>query len=155
MQKLEKSMKEATKRHGTKQKGKKKKEWLDEECKTVIEKRKKLRTRFLGPYNEMDKIKFQEQRKRLKDHVGSGRDKLLTIIIERNKSRRLHWTGHLERMEENRIVKTIGWREPQAKRKTGRPRRKCSEAIAEDLKEKQITNWRDKARNREEWKSIT
>ncbi|KAK9722660.1 hypothetical protein QE152_g19548 [Popillia japonica] len=64
--KLEKSIKAATERQLTKQKGNRKKEWLDEECKTEIEKRKRLRIRLLESQKEIDKIKFQEQRKKVK-----------------------------------------------------------------------------------------
>ncbi|KAK9702818.1 hypothetical protein QE152_g29677 [Popillia japonica] len=56
----------ATERQLTKQKGNRKKEWLDEECKTEIEKRKRLRIRLLESQKEIDKIKFQEQRKKVK-----------------------------------------------------------------------------------------
>lgn len=77
------------------------------------------------------------------------------IISDVVRSRRLQWAGHLERMESERLVKTIAWREPEGKRRRGRPRRKWREAMEEDIREKQIENWRRKAADRKKWKEVT
>jgi hypothetical protein len=78
-----------------------------------------------------------------------------TSISDFIKSRRLQWLGHLERMDESRNVKTIAWKAPDSKRKRGRPRKRWREAVEEDLKEKGIQNWKEKAKNRKKWKEVT
>ena len=70
------------------------------------------------------------------------------------KARRMQWLGHLERMNEQRIVKHLAWKEPVGKKRKGRPRKKWREAVAIDLKERQITNWKEKAKDRKTWQKI-
>lgn len=71
------------------------------------------------------------------------------------KARRLQWLGHIERMEEGRIPKTIAYRRPTYKKKRGRPRKRWYEAVKADLEEKNIREWKIKSKNRKEWKNIT
>ncbi|KAI4466078.1 hypothetical protein MML48_3g00018587 [Holotrichia oblita] len=71
------------------------------------------------------------------------------------KKRRLQWLGHLARMKANRSVKDIAWKKPEGRRKSDRPRKKWRDEIEEDLKEKNIRNWRDVAKNRKEWRRVT
>lgn len=77
------------------------------------------------------------------------------VISDVIKAKRLQWAGHLERMSEERIVKTVGWKEPEGKKKKGRPRRKWREAIMQDLEEKRIQGWRSTAKDRKQWKEVT
>lgn len=75
-------------------------------------------------------------------------------ITELVKIRRLQWLGHLGRMEESRTVKEIPWRKIEGVRKRGRPRKRWWEVLQVDLKDKGITNWREKATNRKDWNKL-
>jgi hypothetical protein len=46
-------------------------------------------------------------------------------IFRMIKSRRMRWTGHVERMEEGRGVYRVLVGKPEGKRPLGRPRRRC------------------------------
>lgn len=75
-------------------------------------------------------------------------------ITDTIKVRRLQWLGHLGRMPENRVVKGIAWKKMEGTRKRGRPRRKWWEAVQQDLQDKGIKNWKEKAKERKEWKKL-
>jgi len=45
-------------------------------------------------------------------------------IVKWIKWQRMNWLGHLERMEENRVPKTIFTQELEGTRRRGRPRKK-------------------------------
>jgi len=71
------------------------------------------------------------------------------------KARRLQWLGHIERMPEERIVKRIESKAPEYKKRRGRPRKRWKQSVLENLKEKKIEDWRNKALNRKTWRNIT
>jgi hypothetical protein len=56
-------------------------------------------------------------------------------IIRMIKSRRMRWTGHVERMGEKRNACRILVRKPEGKRPLGRPRRKGVNKIKMDFRE--------------------
>jgi hypothetical protein len=56
-------------------------------------------------------------------------------IIRQVKSRRMRWTGHVSRMEEERKVYKFLVGKPERKRPLGRPRRRWEDGIRMDLKE--------------------
>jgi len=62
-----------------------------------------------------------------KDHVAYS-----TVVI---KSRRMRWTGHVARMDEERRAYTILAGKPEGKRPLERPRRKWVDNIRMDLQE--------------------
>ncbi|CAH0560543.1 unnamed protein product [Brassicogethes aeneus] len=76
------------------------------------------------------------------------------IITEVVKSRRIQWLGHLERMDDHRLVKGIGNKMAEGKRRKGRPRKKWMEEVLKDLKEKKIVGWKTKAKDRKKPKGM-
>lgn len=78
-----------------------------------------------------------------------------TNIISYIKMRRFQWLGHLQRMGNEREVKTVAWKVPEGKRRRGRPRKRWAEAIEEDLIEKGVQDWKKKAKDRQQWRKIT
>ena len=56
-------------------------------------------------------------------------------IVRVIKSRRLRWTGHVARMEEDRSAFKILTGSPSGKRRLGRPRRRWEDNIRMDFKE--------------------
>jgi hypothetical protein len=56
-------------------------------------------------------------------------------IIRQVKSKRMRWTGHVARMEEERKVYKVLVGNPERKRPLGRPRRSWEDGIRMDLRE--------------------
>jgi hypothetical protein len=75
-------------------------------------------------------------------------------IVRFVKSRRLAWLGHVERMEEESMPRKMLHGRMQEKR-CGRPRKRWTQDIEEDLKIMQVRRWWENIRKREEWESIT
>ena len=71
------------------------------------------------------------------------------------RSKRLQWLGHMERMDDSKTVKGIKGRATEGKRKPGRPRKEWREAVWEDIRRRNITNWREKAMDKKRWKEET
>ena len=71
------------------------------------------------------------------------------LILSRNKSRRLRWTGHIARMEGRRAFKILTGK-LAGKRPLGRHRRRWKDNIKMNLKEIGINtrNWVDSAQDR-------
>ena len=65
-------------------------------------------------------------------------------IIETIRLNRLCWFGHVQRMEENRIPK----------RMRGRPRNRWQDDVRKDGRIVNGEGWKEKVRNREEWKKL-
>ena len=76
-------------------------------------------------------------------------------IEEVVRSKRLQWLGHMERMDDSRTVKRIKGRATEGKRKPGRPRKESRETVWEDIRRRNITNWREKAMDKKRWKEET
>ena len=67
---------------------------------------------------------------------------------------RLEWLGHLMRMENNRIPKTVLDAKLDGKGKAGRPNIKWLGDVQAGLKTKRITGWTRKAQGRSEWMDV-
>ena len=55
-------------------------------------------------------------------------------IVKWIKGQRISWLGHLERMEEDRMLKKIFTQEVEGTRKRGRPRKRWKEEVEENFK---------------------
>ena len=68
----------------------------------------------------------------------------------------LRWYGHVNRMDDNRIAKSIYHAKTQGKRPKGRPRRKWDEEIKEALRERNLTfiEGSRKCQDRVAWRNI-
>jgi len=55
------------------------------------------------------------------------------IIVKWIKVQRISWLGHLDRMEEDRMLKKIFTQELEGTRRRGRPRKRRKEDVERDL----------------------
>ena len=76
-------------------------------------------------------------------------------IVRFIKSRRIAWLGHVMRMDEKRIPKTVLEWKPTGRRIRGRPRKRWVEDIEEDIQGLGIRGWRKLSKERTEWRRIT
>jgi len=62
------------------------------------------------------------------------------------KSKRLSWLGHVERMPNERVAKTIHKWKPYATRPKGRPRLRWEDDARNDPRKMGVKNWKQSAR---------
>jgi hypothetical protein len=67
---------------------------------------------------------------------------------------RLLWFGHVQRMEENRILKRLLYMNLGTTRLRGRPRNRWQDEVKEDGRIVGGEGWREKVHNREERKKL-
>jgi hypothetical protein len=75
-------------------------------------------------------------------------------IIQTIRLNRLHWFGHVQSMEENRIPKRMLYMNLGTKRVSGRPRSRWQYEVREDEQIVGAEGWQEKIHNREEWKKL-
>jgi len=75
-------------------------------------------------------------------------------IIETIRLNRLHWFGHVQRMQENRIFRRVLYINLGTTKLRGRPRNRWQDEVREDGRIIGGEGWREKVRNREEWKKL-
>jgi transcription termination factor 2 len=75
-------------------------------------------------------------------------------IIRFVKARRISWIGHVERMEDSRMPKTVMREKNYTRRKRGRPKVRWLDDVQEDVREMGIEGWRRKAQDRDKWRRI-
>ena len=75
-------------------------------------------------------------------------------IVRHIKSKRLSWVGHVERMTDERVVKSIYKWKQHATRPKGRPRLRWDDDVRDDLREMGVNNWKQKAQERKPWREI-
>ena len=75
-------------------------------------------------------------------------------ITETKRLNRLHWFGHVLRMEENRIPQKALYMNLETMRLRGRPRNKWQDNVREDGRLVCEKGWKERVYNREEWKKI-
>jgi len=68
------------------------------------------------------------------------------------KSKRLSKVGHVERMPDERVVKSIYKWKPNATRPKGRPRLRWDDDVRDDLRKMGVNNWKQKAQERKPWR---
>jgi hypothetical protein len=66
----------------------------------------------------------------------------------------LRWSGHVQRMEENRIPKRVFRMNLGTTRLRGRPRNRWQDEVREDGRIVGREGWQEKVHNREEWKKL-
>ena len=64
----------------------------------------------------------------------------LENIVRHIKSKRLRWVGHVERMTDERVVKSIYKWKPHATRPKRRPRLRWDDDVRDDLREMGVNN---------------
>jgi hypothetical protein len=70
------------------------------------------------------------------------------------KSQRIRWLGHFERMEDNAMPKRMLKERLYSKRRKGRPRMRWLDDVESDLKKKEVTGWKEKMRDKEQWRLV-
>ena len=75
-------------------------------------------------------------------------------IIEKIRLNRLHWFGHVQRMEESRIPKMVLYMNLGTTRLRGRPRNRWQDEVREDGRIVDGEGWQEKVHNREKWKKL-
>jgi hypothetical protein len=71
-------------------------------------------------------------------------------LITEIKKQRLHWIGHVERMEESRILIKLIHSNPEGRQRTGRLRKRRVEDAEEDLRKMGVRGWQRKAKEKNE-----
>lgn len=75
-------------------------------------------------------------------------------IIKTIRINRIRWVGHVERSSDDSITKIIMNKRPDGHRDTGRPRRRYTDSVEEDLRTLGIRNWRLQSRDRQFWRRM-
>ena len=76
-------------------------------------------------------------------------------VIKRIKVMRLRWLGHLSRMESSAPARKVFESDPGGgRRRRGRPQVRWKDQVLGSLTTLGVTNWRQKAANRNEWRNI-
>jgi hypothetical protein len=93
--------------------------------------------------NNIYRIRYKEEINTLP----KGEDKARFI-----ESQRLKWLGHVKRTEDNAVPKRMIKGKLYSRRRKGRPRLRWLEEVESDLKRMKVTGWKEKMRNREQWR---
>jgi hypothetical protein len=75
-------------------------------------------------------------------------------IAETIRLNRLHWFGHVQRVEGNRILNKLLYMNLETMRLSGRPRNRGQDEVREDGRLVGGKWWRERVYNREEWKKL-
>jgi hypothetical protein len=70
------------------------------------------------------------------------------------KAQRVQWLGHVGRMDETAMPKSVLKGKLHAMRRIGIPRIRWLEDVIADLRRMGISGWMEKARNRDQWRRI-
>jgi len=108
---------------------------------------RKIFRRIYGPKYEDGEWKIRMNRELEELSKGENIGKLI-------KGQRISWLGHLERMEEDRMLKKIFTQELEGTRRRGRPRKGWREELERDLQVMGVRSWRKLVIDREKWRGI-
>jgi len=73
-------------------------------------------------------------------------------IINFARAQRLGWYGHIERMQETRMLKAIYSWKLNSKRPTGRPKIRWEDDVKKDIQRLKVPNWKTLVQDRRRWK---
>ena len=104
-------------------------------------------TRIYGPKYENGEWKSRTDREL--EEMREGKN-----IVKWIKEQRISCLGHLERMEEDRMPKTVFTQELEGTRRRGRPRKRWKEEVERDLQVLGVRRWRELVADRNKWKDI-
>jgi GTP1/Obg family GTP-binding protein len=75
-------------------------------------------------------------------------------IVRFIKSQRIRRLGHVERIEDNAMLKRMLKGRLYSKRRKGRPRMRWLDNVESDLKKMEVKGWKEKMRDREQWRLV-
>jgi hypothetical protein len=75
-------------------------------------------------------------------------------IINFIRAQRLGWLGHIERMQETRMVKAIHSWKPISRRPIGRPQIRWEDDVRKDIQKLKVPNWNTPVQERRRWKEL-
>jgi hypothetical protein len=75
-------------------------------------------------------------------------------IVRYIKAQRLRWFGHIQRMEDGRMVKKLNNWKPFGKRPAGSPKNRWIDGILRDMEVLKVKNWKELIGNRKEWNNL-
>ena len=112
----------------------------------MVFERKVLRKIF-GPTNENGiwRIKTNQELDKIIKHK-----KTINFIT----AQRVGWLGHIERMQETRIVKSIHSGKPISRRPIGRPKTCWKDDVGKDTQKLKVPNWKTLVQDRRRWKEL-
>jgi len=67
---------------------------------------------------------------------------------------RLGWLGHIERMQETRMVKAIYSWKPISRRRIGRPKIRGDDDVRKYIQKSKVPNWKTLVQDRRRWKEL-
>ena len=103
--------------------------------------------RILGPVHDNEK----ENWRILTNKEIYAMVKKKPTIRETIRLNRLHWFGHVQRMEENRIPQKVLYTNLERVRQKCRPRNRWENEVREDGRLVGGKGWKERVYNREEW----
>ena len=107
----------------------------------------KIFRRIYGPKYENGEWKSLTNREL--EEMSKGENVVKWII-----GQKVSWSGHLERMEEDRMPKNILTQELKGTRRRRRPRKRWKEEVERDLQVLGVRRWRELVADRKKWKDI-
>jgi hypothetical protein len=75
-------------------------------------------------------------------------------IVPYVKVQRLRWFVHIQRMEDDRMVKKLTNWKPCGKRPAGRPKNRWIDGILKNMEVLKVKNWEELIGNRKEWNKL-
>jgi len=75
-------------------------------------------------------------------------------IINFARVQRLGWYGHIERMQETRMVNAIHAWKPISKRPMGRSKIRWEDDVKKDIQRLKVPNWKTLVQDRRRWKEV-
>ena len=75
-------------------------------------------------------------------------------IINFIRAQRLEWLGHIERMQETRMIKAIYPWNPISRRPIGRPKTRWEDDVRKDIQKSKVPNWKILVQDRRRWKEL-
>jgi len=108
---------------------------------------RKILRKILGPTYENGswRIKTNKELDKLIKHEN---------IINFARAQRLGWYGHIERMQDSRMVKAIHDWKPISKRPMGRPKIRWEDDFKKDIQRLKVPNWKTLVQERSRRKVV-
>jgi hypothetical protein len=108
---------------------------------------RKVLRKIFGPNNENGiwRIKTNQELDKIIKHKN---------IINFIGAQRLGWIGHIERMQETRMVKAVLSWKPISKRPIGRPKTRWKDDVRKDIQKLKVPNWKTLVQDRRRWKEL-